>query len=217
MRSPIAVNGTLFAGPDAVAGTGETGSTSFDVTFGYGGSYAAAAHGLVPATVTSDNVVQDPDQAFDRNDGFSNQYGFAVSGAALLKVAIPPEATEADADLDIFLYDPNGNFVAQSTNGGTDEVIEVVLPMDGTWTLYVQGWSAPGGDSDFDLYSWVISATPGGNMTVDSAPAAATLGATETIGVSWSGAAAGVWHLGAISHTGDAGLLGLTKIEVDNR
>ena len=35
------------------------------MNFGYTGAYTAAPHGLVPATVTSDNVLQDPDQTFD--------------------------------------------------------------------------------------------------------------------------------------------------------
>ena len=80
--SPIAVKASLFKAPAAVSGSGESGSASFDITFGYNGTYTAAAHGLVPATVTHDTVVQDPDQTFDPNDGFSNQHNFNVSGAA---------------------------------------------------------------------------------------------------------------------------------------
>jgi subtilisin family serine protease len=217
VRSPIAVNGALFVAPGSVSASGESGSASFDVLFGYSGTYAAAAHGLEPAVVTSDNVVQDPDQDFDPNDGYSNRHDFNLSGAAFFRVAIPPEATEADADLDIFLYNPSGQQVASSTNGGTNEQIDIVLPADGTWSLYVQGWAAPGGDSDYDLYSWIISATPGGNMTIDSAPTSATAGTSGTVDVSWTGATAGEWHLGAVSHTGDGGLMGLTLIEVDNR
>ena len=215
--SPIAVNAAMFAAPDAITGSGESGSASFDIGFGYTGAYSAAAHGLEPATVTSDNVLQDPDQTFDPNDGYSNLHQFTLSGAAFFRIAIPPEATEADADLDVFLYDPSGQQVASSTNGGTDELIDVVLPADGTWSVYVQGWAAPGGDSDYDMYTWVVSATPGGNLTIDSAPASATTGATGTVAVSWTGAAAGQWHLGAVSHAGDAGLMGLTLVEVDNR
>jgi hypothetical protein len=67
------------------------------------------------------------------------------------------------------------------------------------------------------MYSWAISATPGGNLVIDSAPNSATLGAVETIDVSWTGATGGQWHLGAVSHTGDAGLMGLTLVDVDNR
>jgi hypothetical protein len=216
VRSPIAVKGAMFSAPAAITGSGETGSTSFDVSFGYDGSYAAAAHGLEPATITSDNVVQDPDQTFDPTDGFSNLHQFTLSGAALFRIAMPPEATEADADLDIFVYGPGGESFS-STAGGTNELIDIVLPADGTWDVWVHGWAAPGGDSDYDMYTWAVSATPGGNMTIDSAPTSATIGATEAIDLSWTGATAGEWHLGAVSHTGDSGLMGLTLVEVDNR
>jgi subtilisin family serine protease len=215
--SPIAVKAQLFSAPIEISGSGETGSTSFDVGFGYTGSYSAAAHGLVPATVTSDNVLQDPDQNFDPNDGYSNLHQFNLSGVAYFRIAMPPEATEADADLDIFVYNPSGQLVASSTAGGTNELVNITLPADGTWSVFVHGWAAPGGDSDYDLFSWIISATPGGNLSIDSAPAAATIGAVETVNLSWTGATAGQWHLGAVSHTGDIGLMGLTLVEVDNR
>jgi len=215
--SPIAVKATLFNAPAELSGSGVSGSLSFDVNFGYSGSYAAAAHGLVPATVTSDNVLQDPNQSFDPNDGFSNLHQFTLSGTALFRIAMPPEATEANADLDIFVFDPNGNFAASSTRGGTDELIDLTQPMDGTWSVYVHGWSAPGGDSDYDMYTWAISSTPGGNLIIDSAPTSATQGVVETINISWSGATAGEWHLGAVSHTDGSGLIGLTLVNVDNR
>jgi hypothetical protein len=217
VRSPIAVRGTLFSAPAEISGSGESGSASFDVNFGYTGSYAAAAHGLEAATVTSDNVVQDPDQNFDPDDGYSNLHQFTLSGAALFRIAMPPEATEPNADLDIFVYDPNGDQAATSTSGGTNELVDILLPMDGTWSVYVHGWSAPGGDSDYDMYTWAISATPGGSLTIDAAPTSATLGATEAIDLSWTGATTGEWHLGAVSHTGDVGLMGLTLVNVDNR
>ncbi len=95
VRSPISVSAALFAAPEAVTGSGESGSASFDIGFGYTGSYSAAAHGLEPAAVTSDNVVQDPDQTFNPGDGFSNLHQFNLSGAALLRFALPPEATES--------------------------------------------------------------------------------------------------------------------------
>jgi subtilisin family serine protease len=217
VRSPIAVKAIPFEAPERVAGSGESGTASFDVSFGYTGSYTAAAHGLVPATVTSATVVQDPDQNFDPADGFSNLHQFNLSGAALLRIALPPEATEAGADLDVFVFNPGGTLVASSTNGGTDELVDIVLPANGVWSVFVHGWSTPGGASDYDMFSWVVSATPGGNLSIDSAPASATIGTVGTIDLSWTGATAGQWHLGAVSHTGDSGLMGLTLVEVDNR
>lgn len=216
--SPISVNSALVGFPDVVDAGGVDGTAGFEVSFGYTGDYTAAAHGLEAADVATGNVAQDPDQTFDPGDGFSNAHTISVpAGSAFLRIAMPPEATEANADLDLFLFDPSGSPAGSSGNGGTDELIDVLLPAAGTWTLYVHGWSAPGGDSDYDLYSWVLSATPGGNLAIDSAPTSATIGVTETVDVSWSGAAAGEWHLGAVSHADGSGLLGLTLIDVDNR
>jgi len=220
VRSPIAVRGALFSAPAEVTGSGETGSASFEVKFGYTGDYSAAAHGLEPATLTVDNVLQDPDQTFDPADvaaGGANAHTFDLSGVAHFRIAIPPEATEADADLDVYVYDPTDTLVAQSTLGGTDELIDIFSPADGTWTVYVHGWQAPGGDSDYTMYSWAISETPGGNLTIDSAPTSATIGDVGTVDVSWTGATTGQWHLGAVSHNRGSEVLGLTLVEVDNR
>ncbi len=214
--SPIAVKAALFSAPAEISGSGESDSASFEVSFGYAGAYTAAAHGLEPAVVTTANVLQDPDQTFDPNDGYSNLHQFTLAGAAHFRIAIPPDATEDDADLDIFVFGPGGAYY-ESTAGGTNELIDIKNPADGTWDVYVHGWAAPDGDSDYDMYTWAISATPGGNMIIDSAPTSATLGAVETIDVSWTGATAGEWHLGAVSHTGDVGLMGFTFVNVDNR
>lgn len=216
--SPIAVRGTLLAAPDAISGAGTAGSASLEVQFGYTGPYVAAAHGLEPAVVTNANVLQDADQDFDPADvdsGGANLHEFTLSGAAFFRVAIPPSATEAEADLDVFVYDPSGNQVATSTNGGTDEVVDIRLPADGVWQVYVHGWQAPGGDSDYSLSSWVVSATPGGSLQIDSAPPSAVLGELGTIAVSWSGLDAQTAYLGAVSHSNASGLIGLTLVEVD--
>jgi hypothetical protein len=219
--SPIAVRAALFSAPDEVNGSGESGSASFDVHFGYTGPYTAAGHGLVPATLTTDNVLQDPNQSFnpgqDLANGSANAHTFNLSGAAFLRVAIPPEATEANADLDVYVFNPGGQLAASSTLPGTDEEVSIANPANGTWTVFVHGWQAPGGDSDYTMYSWIISGTPGGNLTIDSAPTSATIGTVGTIDVSWTGATAGQWHLGAVSHNDANGRIGLTLVNVDNR
>jgi subtilisin family serine protease len=219
--SPIAVRAVEFSAPAEVTGSGESGSASFDVKFGYSGDYEAAAHGLEPAVLTVDNVLQDANQSFAPGDvatGGANAHTFDLADAAFFRVAIPPEATEAGADLDVFVYNPSNQLVASSTLGGTNEVVDISFPADGTWTVYVHGWLTPGGDSDYTMYSWVIAEAAGGNLSIDNAPASATIGDTGTVEVSWSGATAGEWHLGAVSHTRNSlGDLGLTLVNVDNR
>jgi subtilisin family serine protease len=221
--SPIAVKGALFDAPAEIFGSGESGSASFDVKFGYDGDYSAAPHGLIPATVTTDNVLQDPDQTFSPADvagGGANLHQFTLSGVAHFRIAIPPEGTEPDADLDIFVFDPSNTLVATSTAAGTDELIDIANPADGTWSVYVHGWSAPGGDSDYNMWTWAVPFASGGSLVIDSAPSSATMGTTAPVTVSWSGLTSGTvgdWYLGAVSHTGPDGLMGLTLVNVDNR
>ena len=130
------------------------------------------------------------------------------------------KGTEADADLDIYVVGPNGE-EASSTAGGTDELIDIPAPADGTWKVYVHGWAAPGGNSDYDMWTWAVpSAAGGGSLSIVSAPTSATNATVGTVEVAWSGittGAIGDWYLGAVSHTGTSGLMGLTLVNIDNR
>ena len=180
VRSPIAVRAAQLEAPALVAVTGEAGSVDIPVTFGYTGPYSATGHGLVAATLTTDVVPQDPDQIFDPTDGFSDQVQIEVTGGSVLRVAMPPEATEVDADIDLYLQDPEGNFVAASTLGGTDEEIVVEDPIDGTWILHVHGWATIGPDSPYTLYSWVVADAAGPDSTA-TGPTEAVSGTTATV------------------------------------
>ncbi|MFN2181398.1 MAG: hypothetical protein ACK2UV_18085, partial [Candidatus Promineifilaceae bacterium] len=211
--SPISVSSALFGAPDGVSGSGASGSASFDVTFGYTGSYVAAPHGLSPDMPTSGDIGQDPDQTYPSADDSPvgvQKIDFPVTGAAVSRweLIIP-----GDDDIDLFLEDSSGNIVASSTNGGTDELIELFLPADDTYTMVVHGWSVPNAPLPYTLHYWEVPLASGGSLSVDSAPTSATIGATGTVEVSWSGLADGE-YLGAVSHTGDVGLMGLTLVEV---
>jgi subtilisin family serine protease len=215
VRSPIAVRGGLFSAASEVQGSGESGSASFDINFGYTGSYAAAPHGLIADAPTSGSIGQDPDQTYPSGDDSPvgvQKIDFPVTGAAFVRwsMAIP-----GDDDIDLFLEDSSGRIIAASTNGGTDELIELTLPADDTYTMVVHGWSVPNEPLPYTLHFWEVPLASGGSLTVDSAPASATTGAVGTVDVSWSGLTSGTTYLGAVSHTGDVGLMGLTLVEVD--
>ena len=218
IRSPLAVRASLLKVPAEIAGEGATGTAEFDISFGYTGDYEARPHGLVPVQLTNDNVLQDEDQTFDPSDvetGGANLHEFTLTGAAVLRLALPPESTEQGADLDIYVYDPNGELAASSTSPATDELVDILLPMDGTWRVYVHGWLAPGGDSDYVLQSWVVSKSLGDSLAVVSAPSSATLGVTETVTVGWNDLAANTQYLGAVSHNRAEETLDLTLVKVE--
>ena len=219
VRSPIAVKASLFAAPDTVAGTGVQGSVSIPVQFGFNGAYTAAPHGPVPSVAIPGTVAQDPDQTFDPADATgTTAIPITTAGTALLRIALDQDdlvVPDPDVDIDLYLYDEAGNEVASSTAGGTAELIDLTLPADGTYTLYVHGWQVGGAPVDFNLQTWDVPAAPGtGALVIDSAPSSVTIGQVATIEASWSGLDPGLEYLGAVSHTNDGGLIGLTLVEI---
>ena len=214
VRSPIAVRGVALDAPAEVSGTGVEGAASFDLTFGYTGAYTAAAHGLVAPIVTDGEVYQDPDQTYPSSDD-TDQTAVAVpvtlSGVALARWSL---VIPGDADLDLYLLDATGEIVAQSTNGGTDELIELTLPADGDYTLVVHGWAVPVQPLAFSLDNWLVPLTPGGSLAITAAPATATLGSIGTVDIAWTGLEPDTAYLGAVSHSNADGLLALTVVDV---
>ena len=211
-RSPIAVRGSLFNAPSFVEGAGAAGAGSFDVQFGYTGPYTAAGHGLVADAPVVGDISQDPDQTYTPGEVGPgvDLISFPVTDSAFVRWSLEIPGPD---DIDLFLEDSAGNIIAASTNGGTDELIELVLPADDTYTMVVHGWSVPNQPLPYSLSFWDVSATPGGSLSIDSAPGAAAIGTSGTIDYSWSGAAAGS-NLGAVSHSDGSGIIGLTLVEV---
>lgn len=222
-RAPIAVRGVTLAAPAEVSGAIADGGTSFDIDFGYTGSYAAAAHGLVPAATQSGTVLQDDDQTFSPDDQGvgATLHTVDVADAAFLRIHVPPVANP-DTDLDLYVYGPDFALVGLSGNGGTNETVDVPLPADGTYYIFIHGWGvgAPGEvppasvDYTFDTFAVPLEADTG-SLGIDSAPASAVLGAVGTIGVSWPADLAAGSYLGAVSHTTADGLDGLTLVAVN--
>ncbi len=213
VRSPIAVKSVELAAPPEVAGAGAEGSTTFDIKFGYTGAYTAAAHGMVAATATDGLVLQDPDQTpFTGDDGGGIvAIDFPVTDTAVARWSL---SMPGDDDLDMYLFNSAGDLVAQSTNGGTDELIELQLPANDTYTLAVHGWAVaePAGLA-FAVQSWMVPVASGGSLSV-TGPAAAVSGNTASVTATWAGLTPGS-YLGAVSHSDANGIVGLTVVSVE--
>ena len=212
VRVPMVVRPVALAAPAEVSG-------SYDVTFGYTGSFTATARGLVPAEVTPGSVDQDPDQTFVPDD---------PTGTVAIPIVTPAGTTytrfslfDADVtpgtDIDLFIYQ-GSSLVGSSTNGGSNEEVNfsftnptgdpIVL------TVYVHGWGVAGGTTPFALHAWYLGSTAAGNMTV-TAPASATQGATGAINLSFGGLASGTKYLGSVAYGGAAGMPNPTIVRVD--
>jgi hypothetical protein len=227
VRSALVVRPLQLATADLVSATGATGSTSFDVSFGYTGDYAAGAHGLEPAGLTVGNVVDDP--ANDINTALATGVGVTFhainvpAGTALARFSLFDAYTDGNDDLDLYVFGPSGGFVGGSGSGTSAEEVNAVFPAAGVYTVVVHGWQTDGPDANYTLFDWSVPATPGVGtypLLIDSAPDAATVGATEPVDISWDVTldtnTAGRKYLGAVSHSDGVDLIGLTVVQVDD-
>jgi hypothetical protein len=115
----------------------------------------------LPEEFTDLPVTQD-----DPNDPSTASYTQTVTiqHGASLTVDIQGQS---DDDLDLYLYNPNGQLMASSTTSTAVEHVSVKFPMDGDWTIAVHGWSMPAGKSTFDM---TINAVQGYDITVKNIP-----------------------------------------------
>ena len=205
VRLPMVVRPVALAAPTEVFSVG--GPISYDVKFGYTGTFNAAARGLVPATTTDGTVADDPDDDFT----------LPVTGPDIvaIPVTIPAGITharfsvfEADvapgADIDMFVY-RGATPIAASADGDSNETVNLRNPPAGDYTVYIHGFGVdPTAGSPFRLYTWLLGQAVESNTTI-TAPAAATTGATGTITLTFSGLTPGMKYLGTVSYTGSSG------------
>ncbi|MEU3250224.1 S8 family serine peptidase [Streptomyces sp. NPDC006997] len=101
-------------------------------------------------------------------------------GATSLDVVIG-NVSDAAADLDLTVYDGNGDTVGQSADGDSEESVSIANPAAGTYTVEVYGYGVPSGSTDYD-YRDVFYSTALGDVSVDaSTPVELATGATATV------------------------------------
>ena len=165
-------------------------SGSYNVTFGYSGPFTATARGLVPAAVTPGTVADDPTDS---------TCSLTSPNAQLIPVTIPAGTTyaryslfdadvNAGSDLDMCVFQGT-TLVGSSGTGTSAEEVNFSFASPSAapiaLTVVVQGWGVVG-STPFKLHSWYLGTANAGNMTV-TAPAAATIGGTGAINLSFSG------------------------------
>jgi hypothetical protein len=216
VRIPMVVRPVAIAAPSQVSGSGVQGSTSFQVGFGYDGAYTPGAHGLVPALETAGTVVDDPGDSFAPSGPGTTLHMVTVpAGQAYARFSLFDEYTDGTDDLDLYVYYPSGSFAGGSGSGTSAEQVNVSSPPAGDYYVFVHGYATDGADTNYTLFSWSFSATPGSTNLTVVGPATVTTGQQADVEVSWSGLDAGTKYLGGVSHGTPAGVAGLTLVAVD--
>jgi hypothetical protein len=216
VRSPLLVRPLPLAAPAEVQSTG--GAVSIPITFGYDGAFGASANGLVAALEEPGNVVDDP--ANDINTALTTGVGITIHlvtvpvGTTHARFSLFDAFTDGNDDLDLYVFDSNGNPVGSSGTGTSEEEVNLPNPAADDYFVVVHGWQTDGADSNYTLFSYLVDATDAGNMTI-VAPGAAVRGVSANVDVSFSGLVAGRKYLGAVAYDDGTNPIGSTLVRVD--
>jgi len=228
VRSTIAVRPISLTAPAEITSFGGTGNVSFDVEFGYTGSYQPQIHGLRLPRIDRDVLVDnDPTRTFSfRNGNGVTQIAIRVPANQLyLRFALFDALTDGDDDLDMYVFfcgDDGSSCVRIGESGGptSEERFDQFRPPAGIYAILVHGFETDqisgGPGAVFTMLSWAFGEVDDrGNMTA-SGPATVNAGATEAVTVDWFNLDSGTIYLGGISHITPQGLSGITLITIGN-
>ena len=222
VRSVISVNPQRVVAPDSIeVFDAETaGSLQYDVTFGYDGPFTAAPHGLIAPNRQDGHVVDDPENNFDialeTGVGVTAHTVNVPENTAYTRIRLFDDFTDGNPDdLDLYVFDPDGEFVAFTFTITSEEEVNLEFPKPGDYTVYVHAWESDGPDANYTLFDWSIPLEPsdGSNLNVN-APTTATLGATATIDVNWQSLDDEERYLGAVSYSSEDELMGFTLLSI---
>lgn len=101
------------------------------------------------------------------------------AGAERLDVAIG-NTSDLGADLDLYVYDEDGNEVGSSADGDSEESTSIPNPEAGTYTVEVDGYAVPAGTTQYD-YLDVFFASGLGSLDVPSTSITLPAGGSATV------------------------------------
>ena len=209
VRSTVAVQPVVVSAPSEVHvdGVSAAGSTTFDITLGSLAPLDLSVSGLLGVTPTADSVVSGD---YDINDPVADadtkEYVVNVpAGTAAARFDL--DSDDDTADLDLFVYVEDGDdlvFVDLSASGAADEQVTLRDPAEGTYHVFANGFTTPGGTTSYLFSSFVLGAADLGNLalTPDPVPAPAVLGEASTVTAAWTGLDTTKRYFGVIGYAG---------------
>jgi subtilisin family serine protease len=202
VRIPTALRAVSVAAPAEVHGdASSSGSKQFSVTAGFTGDLANAVSGLVGVTPLADSVTSGPFDIDNPVADADTKVTHVTVPAGTRAARFSLVSNDKTADLDLFVY-LNGDLVDLSASGSSDEQVTRVNPTAGTYDVYVNGFTTPGGSTSYSLSNFVVPASSAGNASVTPNPAAVTQGSQTTLTANWTGLDPAKRWFGVIDYSG---------------
>ena len=102
-----------------------------------------------------------------------------TAGSTSLRATIGGTSDNA-ADLDLYVYRPNGSLAGQSADGDSEESVTIDNPAAGTYTVVVDGYAVPAGTTTYN-YVDVFVNSAFGSVSVTDANALRVAGSSWTV------------------------------------
>ncbi len=215
VRSPLTASAVALATPQELTDVRPSGRGTkvFAVESSYTGSISLAPVGLVPATRTTNTVAGGGKQCYN----FVVEAGVQFARFQLFNSETTGGAS-TDLDLEVFNgVNGTGTSLGTSTSGSSDEVVTIESPPARTYSACVAGFAVPAGGATYTLSSWIVGPGSGEQTLRAAGPASVYERGGASIALAWN-VAAGQRYMGNLQfRDGAGGLLGATKVFVDNR
>jgi hypothetical protein len=225
--SPVVVKPTSVLAPEEITTLGGTGTFSFDVQFGYSGTYTPRVHGLSLPLIIDGFVDNDPTKTFTFREtaGVTRHIISIPSGQLYARFALFDALTDGNDDLDMYVYycgidGSSCTRLGESGEPTSQERYDIYRPSEGLYAVHVHGFETDevegGPGANYRLLGWSFAEVGNqGNMSA-SGPDFVSAGTTGTVTVDWSGLTSNTIYFGAISHITPQGLSGLTLVTIGN-
>ena len=228
VRSPLTARGTALAAPTSVYSEATSGSKIITVGTGFAGPLSADKAGLKAAAKSTTTLTGVSTASAQSLCTAANP----IAAVKVTSVVIPADTSIArwslyDAetsgysqpvgdDLDMLVLNSSNTAVGGSLNDGSNESVTLLNPAPGTYKVCVIAYALGGRpNTTYNMWSWVVNKADvgGGNFKVLT-PATAYVGGTASVGMSWSGLAAGQRYLGSATFKVNGTAQGMTYLEV---
>ncbi|MDX1686747.1 MAG: S8 family serine peptidase [Candidatus Promineifilaceae bacterium] len=172
--------GLVTLDPGAVTASGPAGMGTMEVSISSEialNNFVGEGFGLGTPTTTTETVNQD-----DPNDPSTASFSTEVEINHAARLEVSTANSGGGSDIDLYVYDPDGNLAGASTTPDDTETVSILFPQDGTWRVDVHGWSVPAGTDTFEL---TINAIQGFDVPAAGLPDEIPAGGTATFQVAW--------------------------------
>ncbi|MGS0756418.1 S8 family serine peptidase [Roseateles sp. GG27B] len=229
VRSPLTARGSNLAVPSLVYSEATSGSKVFTIGTGFAGALGSVKGGLKAATQVSANIGQVASTASadvlagcraGNVAGMNTHLINVPAGNMLTRIALFDDDTGnrqglSDLDLLVFSTDAAQTLIGNSGGATSNEMVDLPGLAAGTYKACVVGYAPESASVAYKISSWLIGSGEVANGFKALLPANVYLGGTASVGMSWSGLAAGKRHLGALSYLIGGVSAGMTVLEVN--